>query len=204
MTKIFVTPPGFSGSARLAADSGLEIVSQGAWQYSQAGYNDGESFGVSLSYPRSESSGLLSLRARNWTIPVIGNTLTSYTDPETGDTYPASQCRILLTGRWQVTRQPNSNSFNSFGVNYTGVTITDQGSREFQGFPQSLITSESQYVIQGAAVQGGAQDTFSDHEFRCECSESTTTVNSNRLYQSNSLARPVWVYIYSKSWEIDA
>lgn len=201
---MFVTPPGFSGSGRLSAGSGLQILDQGAWQFSQAGYNDGESFGVSLSYPRSESSGPLLLRARNWAIPVIGNDLTSYTDPETGDTYPASQCRILLVGRWQVTRQPNSNSFNSFGVSYTGITVTDQGSRAFQGFPQSLITAESQYVIQGAEVEGGAQDTFTDHEFRCECSESTATVNSNRLYQSNSIARPVWAYVYSKSWQIDA
>jgi hypothetical protein len=204
MTKIYITPPGFSGTASLSAASGLEIVEQGAWQFSQAGYNDGESFGVSLSYPGPANSGPLFLRAQNWTIPVIGNTLTAYTDPETGDTYPASQCRIQLVGRWQVTRQPNSNSFNSFGVSYVGMTVTDQGSRQFQGFPQSLITTETQYVIQGAAVQGGAQDTFSDHEFRCECSESTVTVNSNRLYQSNSLARPIWVYVYSKSWEIDA
>lgn len=203
MIKMFVTPPGFSGSAQLSASSGLQIVSQGSWQFSQAGYNDGESFGVSLSYPRSESSGLLLLRARDWPIPVIGNTLTDYTDPDTGETYPASQCRILLVGRWYVTRQPNSNSFNSFGVNYTGITVTDQGSREFVGFPQSLVTAESHYVIQGAEVQGGAQDTFTEHEFRCECSESTTTINSNRLYQSNSIARPIWVYEYSKSWEID-
>ena len=34
----FITP--ISGTAALTTATGLEVVSQGAWQFSQSGYND--------------------------------------------------------------------------------------------------------------------------------------------------------------------
>jgi hypothetical protein len=202
MSDIFITPPGFSGSGRLSASTGLSVLAQGIWLFSQSGYNDGESFGVSMTYPQPADSGTLLLRAQDWRIAVIGNELTDYVDPETGQTYSAQQCRIEVQGYWSVTRRPNSNSYNSFGVNYVGNTATDQGSRRFQGFPQGLVTQTAVYRIQGSEVSGGALDTFSSHVFFCECEEATASDNSNRLYQSNSIATPVWIYSYSKSWQI--
>jgi hypothetical protein len=202
MSQTFITPPGFAGSSVLSASTGLSVITQGNWTFSRAGYNNGETFGVSLGYPNLQDSGVLLLRAENWSISVIGNELSSYTDPDTDQTYSADQCRIQVTGYWSVIRQPNSNSYNSFGVTYTGITITDQGSREFQGFPLSFVSNPVTYVIQGSAVTGGARDTFSNHVFFCECSETSTSDNSNRLYQSNTVATPIWIYSYSKSWEI--
>lgn len=221
MAKIFYTPPGYSGYSELTASTGLAIINQARWKFSQAGYNDGASFGLSLSWPdkgingqydygtpgqkiKPQSGGILELEATNWTIPVIGNQLTSYTNPETSETYPASQCRILVTGNWVVVRKPNSNSYNSFGVIYTGLTETDLGSREMHPFLLSYTSATTSYVIQGANVTGGAQDTFSTHKFYCRATESTTSDNSNNEYQSNSLIQPIWVFTYSKSWEIES
>lgn len=223
----FITP--YLGTAELTASNGLEILEQGRWRFSQAGYNDGATFGVSLGAPyvkgyyengadtrdigfdsgpgnltsQTLDSGLLHLRAINWTIAQIGNHLTSYTDPETMITYAADRCRILVSGQWQVVRRPNTNSYNSFGVIYQGVTETDQGSREMTPWLLDYRSALAEYVIQGSAVEGGAQDTFSDQVFWCRCSHKTNSQNSNREYQSNAIARPVWVYTYSKSWQID-
>ena len=58
------------------------------------------------------------------------------------------------------------------------------------------------YVRQGAAVTGGAQDTFGSHVWHCEITENSTSDNSNRQYQSNTRVRPVWVYTYAKSWQV--
>lgn len=195
------------------------MIESGRWRFSEAGYNDGATFGVSLGGPvdpgqktyspgRGPSdpklSGLLSLQATNWTIYSIGNELTSYTDPSTGITYSADRCRITVSGHWQVIRQPNSNSFNSQGVNYSGRTETDQGSRDMSPWLLSMTTQPNLVlIIQGSQVSGGAQNTFSSHEFFCRITESTTTVNSNKEYQSNSIARPAWIYTYTKSWQID-
>lgn len=214
----FITPSGYSGTAELTANTGLTIVDQSRWTYSKQGYNDGATFGVSLSWPDKatgefsygqpaqqitpEFSGELSLRAVDWPIAVIGNELTSYTDPNTSITYTAAQCKITVTGRWQVVRQPNSNSFNSIGVFYNGTTETDQGTRTMNPYLLTYITPPATYIIQGADVTGGAQDTFSNQVFFCKCRHSTTSNNSNREYQSNSIARPVWAYSYSKSWQI--
>ena len=140
----FITP--YSGSAELTAGNGLNIDDQGRWKYSQAGYNDGATFGLSLTWPdhlangeysygtpsaatKPVSGGELHLSATNWTIAVIGNELTEYTDPNTSITYTPAQCRILITGEWQVIRERNSNSWNSIGVTYDGLTETDLGSR---------------------------------------------------------------------------
>lgn len=215
----FITP--VSGTATLTASNGLEIVEQGRWQFSQFGYADGASFGVTLSFPDRDrlgpyydthanpppphplESGLLHLRAVDWTIDEIGNELTSYTPPG-GPTYGPERCRILVTGAWQVIRAQISDSYNSFGVNYAGRTETDQGGRDMA--TGSLLTYQAQpvtYVIQGSAVAGGAQDTFSTHEFWCRVTESATTTNSNRAFASNTFARPVWNYTYSKSWQTD-
>ena len=206
----FITP--FSGTAELTASTGLMIQEQGRWLFSQAGYNDGATFGVSLGGPEraapatpvfTADSGALDLRAQNWTIAGVGNTLTAYTDPSTGVTYGADRCRIEVIGRWVVQRRPNSNSFNGIGVIYTGRTETDEGNRDMTPFLLNFqgVRRET-YRIQGAAVEGGAQDTFSGHVFRCRITETATTDNSNREFQSNSIARPVWAYAYSKSWQI--
>lgn len=206
----FITP--FSGQAELTASTGLEVIEQGTWRFSQNGYNDGATWGVSLGGPLrptpdapvyTADSGLLHLRAQDWRIASVGNTLTSFTDPGTGITYGADRCRIVVTGAWQVLRSPNSNSFNGQGVIYTGMTETDEGSRSMTPFLLNYRTLTSRsYLIQGAAVEGGAQNTFSSHVFYCRCRESVTTDNSNREFQSNSVATPVWAYSYSKSWQI--
>lgn len=223
----FITP--YSGTAELTANNGLETVESNHWTYSQSGYNDRATFGVSLSWPptrksydygadtrdtgftyggvpsvqttnvnKGAESGLLHLRAQNWTIAGIGNELTAY------ESYGADRCRILVTGSWLVIRQENSNSYNSFGIVHDGLTETNLGSREMQ--KPYLLNYESQpvtYVIQGSAVEGGAQDTFSTQEFWVKITESATSVNSNFEFQSNTIARPTWVYTYSKSWQID-
>lgn len=220
MSNIFYTPPGYSGSAQLTASTGLTINDQGRWRFSQQGYNDRATFGLSLGWPdtayngefdygspgsqiRPLTGGLLSLSATNWTIPVIGNTLRSYTDPDTSITYPESQCRIQIHGQWQVTRQQNSNSYNSFGILYTGVTETDLGSRTFNPNLLSYNTIYATYTIQGADVTGGALDTFSDHEFFCRVTEATSSNNSNNEFQSNTITTPIFVYTYNMSWEIE-
>jgi hypothetical protein len=196
----FITP--YSGSAELTASNGLEIVDPGLWRFSQAGYNDGATFGLSLTYPAPTTGGLLHLQGDNWPIAVIGNQLTSYTDPATGLTYGPTACRITVTGNWLVVRQQNSNSYNSFNISYVGLTQTDLGERDMS---PSLLTYNSptaQYVKQGSAVTGGAVDTFSTQVFECKVTESSSSTNSNREYQSNTVTRPVFVYSYSKSWQI--
>jgi hypothetical protein len=195
----FVTP--YSGSAELTAGNGLDVVDAGLWRYSQAGYNDRATFGLSLAHPNPTSGGLLHLRAQNWSIAAIGNELTAYTDPATGIVYTAEQCRIAVSGAWVVLRQPNSNSFNSIGVDYTGTTVTDLGDRQMSPYLLSYTSPPATYIIQGSAVDGGAVDTFSTRVFSCEITESTASANSNREYQSNSIVRPVWAYTYSKSWQ---
>ena len=216
----FISPTQYSGTAELTASNGLEIANQAKWTFSQSGYNDGATFGVSLGWPnkgqgeysygvpaekiKPNSSGVLHVRAKNWPIAVVGNTLTAYYDPDTGQTYSAERCRITVTGGWNVVRAVNSNSWNSIGVFYDGFTETNLGGREMKPYLLSYATPYSSvYVIQGSEVTGGAVDTFSDVEFFCRCIHSTTSNNSNREYQSNSVARPVFVYSYSKSWQID-
>jgi hypothetical protein len=198
----FITP--FSGSAELTANTGLTVIDPGLWRYSQAGYNDGATFGLSLTHPKPTSGGLLHLRAENWPIAVIGNELTSYTDPDTGQTYGPELCRIVVSGAWSVIRQPNTNSFNSVGVDYAGTTVTDLGDRQMSPYLLSYTSPTATYIIQGSAVDGGAVDTFSTRVFSCQATESTTSPNSNKEYQSNSIIRPAWVYTYSKSWQISA
>ena len=207
----FVTP--ISGTAALTTATGLTVISQGRWLFSQPGYNDGITWGVSLGGPTQPApaaptatvdSGVLDLSAQGWRIAGAGNTLTSYTDPDTGITYGAELCRITVTGAWRVPRRPNSNSFNSTGVIYRGETDTDEGGRTMT---PSLLDYETlqprTYRIQGPAVTGGAEDTFTPHVFFCRCSQSVTTDNSNREFQSNSTVSPQWVYQYSKSWQTD-
>lgn len=211
----FFTPPGFSGTAELTASNGLAVTSQGQWQFSGPGYNDGATFGLSLGYPTEEtkseyfygspnkppgplSGGTLRLQAQAWPIAVIGNDLTDYVG-EDSVFYPAAQCRIVVTGQWNVVRQQNSNSFNSFGISYSGHTHTDLGNRDVWGYWQTI---KATYVIQGSAVTGGAQNTFSPHVFYCEMTEQATSDNSNFVFQSNTVSRPVWAYSYSKSWQI--
>lgn len=220
VANFFYTPPGYSGISQLDAGNGLSIIEQGQWRYSQAGYNDGATFGLSIGGPGKPgdspfyggtgpipgpeiSGGELHLRAQNWPISVIGNTLSQYVDPVYG-TLPASKCRILVTGAWTVLRRQNSNSFNSIGVLYRGDTKTDLGDR-IMAYPNllSYTTPEASYVIQGAEVSGGAQNTFSDHVFFVKITELVNSDNSNREFQSNTVVRPVWVYSYRKSWEID-
>ena len=196
----FVTP--YSGSAELTAATGLEIESMGLWRFNQAGYVDNATFGLSLGSSNPSDTGDLVLQAQNWTIAVIGNQLTAYADPNTGTTYPAAACRIAVTGRWVVTRQVNSNSFNSVGVQYQGLTETDQGLRIMDPVLLNYVSDPITLVIQGSAVAGGAENTFADRLFRCRVTESTRTDNSNRQYQSNTTVRPVWAYEYSKSWQI--
>jgi hypothetical protein len=198
----FFTPTGYSGTAELTASNGLEITNQGLWKFSDAGYNDGASFGLSLTHPRPLSGGTLSLTAQSWSISTVGNELTSYTDPETRIIYPEQNCRILVTGQWIVARRPNSNSFNGVGVIYTGTTVTDLGSRSMTPYLLDYVSLTVSYVIQGSGVVGGAKDTFSNHMFTCEIEESATTDNSNKEFQSNSVVRPVWAYSFSKSWQI--
>jgi len=199
---MFITPPEFQGSAELTASTGLTVVESGLWRFNQPGFVDYATFGVSLGQPSPLDSGLLHLRARDWAIAVIGNDLTAYTDPETSVTYTAAQCRITVTGYWSVVRQVNSNSYNSFGVDHSGETETDQGSRSMSPWLLNFTASPATYVIQGSAVSGGVQNTFSSHEFYCRITESASTDNSNGLFQSNTTARPVWVYHYSKQWQI--
>lgn len=202
MAKIFYTPEGFSGNAELNASNGLGIINQGLWQFSKSGYNDGATFGLSLTYPKPLSGGELHLKAINWPIAIVGNELTSYTDPVYG-LLPASQCRILITGNWQVIRQQNSNSFVSFGVDYAGHTLTDLGGREMIPYLLNYFSFTTSYVIQGANVTGGAVNTFSTKEFFVRCTEQASSENSNKEFQSNTIIRPVFAYSYSKSWEID-
>jgi hypothetical protein len=202
MSKIFYTPPGYSGTAELTASNGLIIDNFGIWKFSQAGYNDGATFGLTLSSPRPLDGEELQLSAENWNIAVVGNTLTEYYDPNTGQTYTADQCRIQVIGQWVVIRQVNSNSWNSIGVNYTGLTSTDQGDRSMNPYLLNLSTVPVSYVIQGPDVTGGAQDTFSSHRFYCRITETAAGVNSNKEFTSNTIARPVWIYSYAKSWEI--
>ena len=79
----------------------------------------------------------------------------------------------------------------------TDWTIADIGNE------LTSYTDPDTYVIQGSGVEGGAQDTFSDHEFYCRLTELATTDNSNYEFQSNTTSRPVWAYSYSKSWQTD-
>ena len=195
----FITP--YSGQAELTASNGLEIISQGLWRFSESGYNDGATFGLSMTYPSPESGGVLQLRAQGWQIPP-GSDLTDYTDPDTLITYPADACQIIITGRWVMPRGINSNSFNGTGVEYQGTTVTDQGSRSMGPWLLDYLSPVATYVRQGSAVTGGAIDTFGSHVFHCEITESSTSDNSNRQYQSNTIVRPVWAYTYVKSWQI--
>ena len=196
----FITP--YSGNAELTASNGLEIITPGLWRFSQAGYNDGATFGLSMTYPNPESGGELYLRAQDWQIPP-GLELTGYTDPETMITYPAAACRITITGRWAVVRRVNPNSFNGVGVAYTGRTETDQGSRDMGPWLLDYLSPIAMYVRQGSAVTGGALDNFSQHVFECKITETSGSDNSNRQYQSNTTVRPTWVYSYTKSWQTD-
>jgi hypothetical protein len=194
----FFAPDSLSGTAELTVTNGLTVVEQGLWNFSQAGYNDQATFGLSLTHPKPDDGGALRVEATNWSIAVIGNQLTDYVG-EDSVFYPASRCRIVITGNWQIVRQQNSNSFNSTGIDYGGHTHTDLGNRDYWG---TFFTNRATYVIQGADVDGGAQDTFTSHRFYAHMTETTSTDNSNRLYQSNTITRPVWVYTYSKSWQI--
>jgi hypothetical protein len=194
----FFSPSNLQGTAELTATNGLTVLEQGLWQFSGSGYNDQATFGLSLTHPKPNDGGELRLEAQNWPIAVIGNQLTDYVGPDS-TFYPASQCRITIRGNWQIIRQQNSNSFNSIGVDYAGHTHTDLGNRDYWG---TFFTDDATYVIQGADVEGGAIDTFSDHLWYAHMTEATSTDNSNRLYQSNTISRPVWVYSYSKSWQI--
>jgi len=198
----FVTP--YSGSAELAANTGLTVISPGLWRYSQAGYNDGATFGLSLGHPNPLSGELLHLRAEDWTIAVIGNELTSYTDPATSITYGPELCRILVTGAWSVIRQQNSNSYNSFNITYVATTVTDLGDRDMNPSLLNYTSPQATYVIQGSGVAGGAQDTFSNHVWEFRATESAASTNSNKEFQSNTITRPVWAYTYSKSWQTAA
>ena len=198
----FITPSGYSGTAELIVDTGLAIVDQGIYTFNQDQYVDGATFGLSLFPPHVQTGGTLHVEAENWIIAVIGNSLTAYTDPDTHVTYPASQCRIMITGRWQVLRRQNSDSYNSFGVLYAGTTVTDLGTAVMGPDLKNYFSPYASYVIQGADVTGGAQDTFSGQVFSCRATEITSTDNSNGQYQSNTITRPAWVYSYSKSWQI--
>ena len=198
----FVTP--YSGSAELTANTGLTVVDPGLWRYSQAGYNDGATFGLSLGHPNPLSGGLLHLRAEDWPIAEVGNELTSYTDPQTSTTYGPELCRIVVTGAWQVIRQQNSNSYNSFNITYSATTVTDLGDRSMNPYLLSFVSPSATYIIQGAGVDGGAQDTFTGHVFECRATETAASTNSNREFQSNTVTRPVWAYTYSKSWQTAA
>jgi hypothetical protein len=197
MTTPWIEPRDQQGQAELTVVTGLEITSQDLWTLSLAGYNDGATFGLSLTHPRPEAGGELRVRAQGWPIAHIGNQLVSYTDPDTGVTYGADRCEIRVTGQWQIIRAENSNSFVSFGIIHGGVTDTDQGSRDYWG---TLYTPRQTFRIAGAAVPGGAADTFTDHVFRVRATETATSDNSNRLFQSNTILRPAWVYSYLRRW----
>lgn len=203
MSKIFYTPSGYTGQSQLTASSGLQVVQYGLWRFSQAGYNDGATFGLSLGTPAPLNGGELSLSATDWNIAVVGNELTEYTNPDTGQTYLASQCRIQIVGQWQIVRQQNSNSYNSFNISYQGTTNTDLGNRSMNPNLLNFYSTYATYTIQGADVTGGAQDTFSNYEFYCNFTEIASSTNSNKEFQSNTIIRPVWTYTYTKSWEID-
>lgn len=198
----FYTPPGFSGSAELTAANGLQVIDQGLWRYSQAGYNDGATFGLSLTHPSPLDGKELHLRAQGWTISGVGNQLTEYIDPQTQQVYPADTCRITVTGNWQVIRQANSNSYNSFGVSWNAKTLTNLGGNDSNPYLLSFSSKLVTYTIQGSAVEGGAVDNFTDQEFWIRATESASSVNSNKEFQSNTIVRPVFVYNYSKSWQI--
>lgn len=219
MAKILYIPPGYSGSSELTASNGLTVVSPGRWLFSRAGYNDGATFGLSMGWPDTAyngefsygapppeskplSGGLLHLQAQDWEIAGVGNSLQSYTDPTTGDVYSEAQCKITVTGYWQVYRHQNSSSYNSFNVSYIGTTSTDQGDRVMDPSLLTLIEQPTTYVIQGADVTGGARNTFSPHEFWCKVTEEASSTNSNNEFQSNTVTRPTWVYTYSMGWEI--
>lgn len=195
----FITP--YYGQSELTASNGLVVITPGLWRFSQQGYNDGATFGLSMTYPSPESGGELYLRAQDWNIPG-GTSLTSYTDPDTHITYPSSSCRITITGRWVVIRQQNSNSFNGFGVEYGGRTSTDAGDRDMGPYLLNYEGPLSTYIIQGSGVQGGEQNTFSNHVFECRITETSSSDNSNREYQSNTIVRPVWAYTWSRSWQV--
>ena len=203
MAKIFYTPSGYSGQSELTASTGLAVGQYGLWTFSQAGYNDGATFGVSLGTPAPLSGGELVLSATDWNIAVVGNELTEFTNPDTGQTYSASQCRIQVAGQWQIVRQQNSNSYNSFNVSYQGTTQTDLGNRSMDPNLLNFYSTHATYTIQGADVTGGAQDTFSGYEFFCNFTEISSSTNSNKEFRSNTIIRPVWAYTYIKSWEID-
>ena len=195
----FITP--YSGTAELTASNGLTVVESGLWRFSQQGYNDGATFGLSLGAPNPLTGELLHLRAENWNIAEIGNELTSYTDPDTMTTYPADQCRIVVTGSWAVIRQQNSNSYNSFNITYVGTTVTDLGDRDMNPNLLNYNSPVATYVIQWSAVDGGAQNTFSSHVWEFRATETAASTNSNREFQSNTITRPAWIYTYSKSWQ---
>lgn len=217
----FITPSGYSGSAELNASSGLTVVDQGRWFFSRQGYNDGATFGLGLNWPthpggdyqfdygpytppmHPQSGGLLNLTAENWSIPVIGNTLQSYTDTDTGITYGPDRCRITVLGRWQVERYVNTNSYNSFNVQFIGTSETDQGGRTMNPDLLSYTSPTTAYYIQGNSVTGGALDTFSNHLFYVRVTEEASTTNSNAEFQSNTITRPIWSYSYAMSWQID-
>jgi hypothetical protein len=198
----FVTP--YSGSAELTASTGLSVIDAGLWTFSRQGYNDGATFGLSLGHPNPLTGGLLHLRGVDWPIAEVGNELTSYTDPDTSITYGPELCRIVVTGAWQVIRQQNSNSYNSFNITYSATTVTDLGDRVMNPYLLNYSSPTATYVIQGAGVTGGAQDTFTSHVFECRATETAASTNSNREFQSNTITRPVWVYTYSKSWQTAA
>jgi hypothetical protein len=198
----FVTP--YSGSAELTASTGLTVVEPGLWTFSRQGYNDGATFGLSLGHPNPLSGGLLHLRAEDWSNAVIGNELTSYTDPDTSTTYGPELCRIVVTGAWQIIRQQNSNSYNSFNITYSATTVTDLGDRSMNPYLLSYVSTSATYVIQGSGVTGGAQDTFTNRVFEFRATETAASTNSNKEFQSNTVTRPVWAYTYSKSWQTAA
>jgi hypothetical protein len=195
----FVTP--YSGSEELTASNGLSVIDAGLWTFGRQGYNDGATFGLSLGHPNPLSGGLLHLRAEDWPIAEVGNELTSYTDPDTSITYGPELCRIVVTGAWQVIRQQNSNSYNSFNITYSATTATDLGDRSMNPYLLSFVSPTATYIIQGAGVDGGAQDTFTTRVFECRATETAASTNSNREFQSNTITRPVWAYTYSKSWQ---
>jgi len=198
----FITPPELSGTAELTTGQGLVVIQSGLWQRDPASLPPGVSWAVSLTYPQPQESGLLHLRAQGWSIPG-GNELTPYTDTSTGITYSAEQARITVRGRWQVDRRPNSDSYNSFGVLYSGRTETDLGSRDMDPWLLGYTSPLATYIIQGSAVEGGAQDTFTPRMFECRITETVRSDNSNRQYQSNSLAQPRWQYQYLRQWQTD-
>lgn len=195
----FITP--YSGSAELTASNGLEIVDPGLWRFSQQGYNDGATFGLSLGHPNPLSGDSLHLRGIDWPIAVIGNELTSYTDPQNSTTYGPELCRIVITGAWQVIRQQNSNSYNSFNITYSATTVTDLGDRAMNPYLLNYSSPAATYIIQGSGVDGGAQDTFTSHVWEFRATETAASTNSNREFQSNTITRPVWIYAYTKSWQ---